>query len=615
MPLSPGARLGAYEILTLIGSGGMGEVYRAHDPRLGRDVAIKIVLPALSGDREHLRRFEQEARAAAALNDPNILTIHEVGQTDGVPYLVTELLDGRTLREVLQCGPPSVRQAIDLATQIANGLAAAHAHGIVHRDLKPENVFITKDGRAKILDFGLAKLAEGAGDSAMLTRMPAVTVPGVVLGTVAYMSPEQLRGEVVDYRTDIFAFGAIVYEMLSGAHAFAGRTPAETISAILTADPVRLSTHSTSLPESLDRTVRHCLEKQRADRFQSAKDIAFALANVVDAPSVRRALPSPRERYVWMSLVLALIATVGMLLYQQRVQPRRTNVTLVTTGLVSELVASALRAVLVNAEPTWSVDVRSTTAGSVEAAQQLERGNANLGFMNSLVAFHTVKTDRVLGHRSEAIAGVAVLWGIAAQVFVELHSPVQHMEDLRGKKVSAGVDDSGDRFGVDLLLDHFGIGANDITRVSMDAERAVNAVLDGSVDAGMLWQGIPAPDIRRGFDSGRMRLVSLDAEALQSLHVKNPFLTPFVIPPRIYPRQPAAVTTVQTKMLLVASRSMSTDVVERILRSLADHRRDLIAAHPTASQVVFTKVPTVEDGMSIDLHPGAERFYRSQPKS
>ena len=220
MALIPGTRLGSYEILALLGAGGMGEVYRAHDSQLHRDVAVKV-LANLSSDLDRLRRFEQEARAAAALNHPNILAVYQLGTHDGAPYLISELLEGETLRGQVSRSRLSMRKAVDYAVQIARGLAAAHEKGIVHRDLKPENVFVTRDGRVKILDFGLAKLFQPQEPSASgVSTLTEGTDPGVVLGTIGYMSPEQVRGERSDHRTDIFAFGTILYEMLAGKRAF-----------------------------------------------------------------------------------------------------------------------------------------------------------------------------------------------------------------------------------------------------------------------------------------------------------------------------------------------------------------------------------------------------------
>jgi serine/threonine protein kinase len=258
----------------------MGEVYKARDARLGREVAIKILPAAFSSDPDRLHRFEQEARAAAALNHPNILAVHDIGSDGGTTYIVSELLEGQTLREVLADGALPVRKAVNHAVQICHGLAAAHDKGIVHRDLKPENLFITPDARVKILDFGLAKLTHGEPAIAGVTAIPTSppdTVPGVVLGTVGYMSPEQVRGLAADHRSDIFALGAILFEMLAGRRAFTGETPADTMTAILKEDPPDPPVVEQHIPPALTRLVDRCLEKSPAARFQTASDLAFAL--------------------------------------------------------------------------------------------------------------------------------------------------------------------------------------------------------------------------------------------------------------------------------------------------------------------------------------------------
>jgi hypothetical protein len=295
----------------------MGEVYCARDTRLGRDVAVKV----LRGDTQHtperLHRFEQEARLAGSLNHPNVLTLFDVGSHEGAPYLITELLEGRSLREFLAAGPLLPRKATDYAQQVAHGLAAAHDHGIVHRDLKPGNVFVTKDGRVKILDFGLAKLTQPDPATAG-SQFSTDTAEGHVVGTLGYMAPEQLRGQAVDGRADIFAFGALFYEMLSGRRAFAGDTPADTITAILTKDPGELSRSGLDVPGGLERIVRRCLEKDPAERFQSAKDVAFALeaeSGTSRSGIDRAAVALPRRRR-WLAAsatgLSLLIAGVGI---------------------------------------------------------------------------------------------------------------------------------------------------------------------------------------------------------------------------------------------------------------------------------------------------------------
>lgn len=285
MSLLAGVRLGPYEVISLLGTGGMGEVYRARDSRLERDVAIKVLPEEFAKNADRLRRFEQEARATGILNHPNILAIYDIGTHEGSPYVVSELLEGVTLREALNGEAVALRRAIDYAAQTACGLAAAHDKGIVHRDLKPENLFITKDARVKILDFGLAKLTETPElNRSALPTSANQTDPGVVLGTVGYMSPEQVRGQTVDHRSDIFSFGAILYEMLSGTRAFQRDSAVETMSAILKEEPPELAPDRRNIPAVLERILRRCLEKQPERRFRSVSDLGFAL-EMLSTPS------------------------------------------------------------------------------------------------------------------------------------------------------------------------------------------------------------------------------------------------------------------------------------------------------------------------------------------
>jgi len=282
MSLSPTTILAHYTIISKIGAGGMGEVYRARDTRLDREVAIKLLPAEVSSDSDRLQRFEQEARATSALNHPNILTVYDIGTHAGSPYLVAELLEGDELRERLDQGPLPLRKAIDYAQQIVNGLSAAHEKGIVHRDLKPENLFITKDERVKILDFGLAKLRSnpGATQGSEDDTRKAITNPGVVMGTVGYMSPEQVRGQLTDHRSDIFSFGAILHEMITGRRAFRRDTMAETMTAILKEEPEELTQSNPNVSPALDRIVQRCLEKKPERRFQSTSDLGFALGSL-----------------------------------------------------------------------------------------------------------------------------------------------------------------------------------------------------------------------------------------------------------------------------------------------------------------------------------------------
>jgi len=302
MLLTSGTRLGPYEILAPLGAGGMGEVYRARDTKLGREVAVKVLPEHLASDPEALSRFEREARAVASLSHLNILEIHDLGQQDGVAYAVMELLEGETLRERLQAGALPVRKAVEQALQVAQGLAAAHDKGVVHRDLKPENLFLTADGRIKILDFGLAKptLLPSSND----TKSPTLsrhTEPGQVMGTVGYMSPEQVKGLPADHRSDIFSFGVVLYEMLSGRRAFQKDTAAETMTAILKEEPPELGPERENVPAALQQILWHCLEKDANARVQSARDLVFDLQLAAGLSSGRTAANAGRavERHAW----------------------------------------------------------------------------------------------------------------------------------------------------------------------------------------------------------------------------------------------------------------------------------------------------------------------------
>jgi len=302
-----GETLSHYEIVGKIGAGGMGEVYRARDPRLGREVAIKVLHSSLSQDTKRLARFEQEARAAGTLNHPNVLAIYDVGHDRGMPFLVTELLEGETLRARIESGTLTRRKAVEYAAQIADGLAAAHGKSIVHRDLKPDNVFITRDGHLKILDFGLAKLTERDPKNPVSTESPteALTDANVVVGTPGYMSPEQLHGEPADPRSDIFAFGVILYEMISGRRPFVGDTAAEISASIMRDEPAPLSEADHPVPPTLDRVVRQCLEKSPNERFESAHDLGHLLRAVSDTGEVTATIPKRRKKKPWLRPVVA----------------------------------------------------------------------------------------------------------------------------------------------------------------------------------------------------------------------------------------------------------------------------------------------------------------------
>jgi len=350
MVLVPGIRLGPYEIAAPLGVGGMGEVYRARDTRLNRDVAIKVLPEPVAKDAERLQRFEQEARVLSALNHPNLLAIYDVGTQGAMHYLVSEYLQGQTLRERLGAASLPQRKVSDYALQVANGLAAAHEKGIVHRDLKPENIFVTNDERVKILDFGLAKQSQSigglTGESETLTS-PAPTAPGTVMGTVGYMSPEQVRGVAVDSRSDIFSFGAILYEMLAGRRAFRAGSGVETMNAILKEDPSELDSLQIKVPPAMARIVRHCLEKNPASRFQSVRDLAFALGALsgTESTAAVSAVPAPRKR-VWLpwagaALAVAAGMALGLFLWPHAPSRERLEFAIPTQGEVSHLALSA----------------------------------------------------------------------------------------------------------------------------------------------------------------------------------------------------------------------------------------------------------------------------------
>ena len=367
MPLLTGTRLGYYEIYSLIGFGGMGEVYRAKDLRLNRDVAVKVLLN-LSSDAIRLRRFEEEARAAGALNHPNILAVYHMGQYEGAPYLVTELLEGETLRHAMRKGLLPLRKVLDYGVQISNGLEAAHQRGIVHRDLKPENLFITREGHIKILDFGLAKLSQPLHSSEYGTStLTSGTEPGIVMGTVGYMSPEQVRGERTDDRTDIFSFGALLYEMLSNQRAFKRATATETMAATLREEPTNLLELVPTLPVALQRIVLRCLEKQPAERFQSAADLGFALDSVLDiSTSGRHAIiirphTFPERRFAAICMAILGLAVTAFLCL--RLYPRMRPSPLAPKAAIIDL-TQKLR------QPAATPNVNGPIAGNAAMAWQ-----------------------------------------------------------------------------------------------------------------------------------------------------------------------------------------------------------------------------------------------------
>ncbi len=381
-----GRVIGHYRVLEKIGSGAMGEVFRARDERLGRDVALKLIRPASGDSADHLRRFELEARAAAALNHPNIVAVYDVGLNEGSPYIVCELLEGKTLRKRLAEGALPVPLAVDYSLQIVQGLIAAHDRRIIHRDLKPENLFVTLDGRVKILDFGVAKLQSAPEESARSVEdLTTVTKSGTVIGTVAYMSPEQLRGKGVDHRSDIFSVGAIVYEMLTGRRAFRGETEVDTITAVLREEPPPANLEQSKIPVSFQQIVRHCLEKEPENRFQSARDLAFALetlSNTSGNQQLKFAAPESKLKYLLGALAGVLAVGAALLLWnpwgQKTLPPSYQRLTFEQGTVYSARFAPDFRAIVYTA--AWNgrpLQVFSTVGDSL-LTQPLNLSDANL---------------------------------------------------------------------------------------------------------------------------------------------------------------------------------------------------------------------------------------------
>src|SRR5579862_5862474 len=326
MPLSAGTKLGPYEILAPIGAGGMGEVYKARDSRLGREVAVKVLPERLAGDPQALARFEREAQAVAALSHPSILVLHDVGAHEGIAYAVTELLEGKTLRDRLSRSALPWRKTVELGADLAQGLAAAHSKGITHRDLKPDNIFLTSEGRVKILDFGLArwepKLSEQDATITLAER-EGQTEAGTVMGTVGYMSPEQVRGEKAEAASDLFSLGCVLYEMVTGHRAFSGRSAGQTMAAILKEDPPAIADSGKQVPAELERVIERCLAKEPGQRFHSAHDLAFALRGMISVAgekliAAERPPPVRRHAAIWAAAVLTILAAAGFFYWRNR---------------------------------------------------------------------------------------------------------------------------------------------------------------------------------------------------------------------------------------------------------------------------------------------------------
>jgi serine/threonine protein kinase len=421
--------IGHYRVLEKIGSGAMGEVFRARDERLGRDVALKLIRQSSSENPDHLRRFELEARAAAALNHPNIVAVYDVGLHEGFPYIVCELLQGQTLRKRLAEGALPVRLAIDYAGQIVQGLIAAHDHRIVHRDLKPENLFVTSEGRIKILDFGVAKLQSSPEESERsVEELTTVTKSGVVVGTLAYMSPEQLRAKVVDHRSDIFSVGAILYEMLSGRRAFRGETEADTITAVLLESPPEINLEKASVPIAFQQIVRHCLEKEPENRFQSARDLGFALETLANAsgPIRYRTARSRATIVPWAVAGVLMVATLLLLAnrWQLNTQPPSyQRLTFEKGTIYSARFAPGFHSVVYGAAWNGKPLQLFSTVGDSFLAQPLNVTDAKLLAVSRTGELSVVLHGAHLGH-------LETEGGVLARVPLAGGSPREVLEDV-----------------------------------------------------------------------------------------------------------------------------------------------------------------------------------------
>ena len=425
-----GQILGHYRVLQKIGAGAMGEVFRARDERLGREVAIKIIRSS-SASNDHLRRFEQEARAAAALNHPNIVAIYDVGLAGDCPYIVSELLQGQTLRERLAEGPIPIAQAIDFALQIARGLIAAHDRRIVHRDLKPENLFLTQDGRVKILDFGVAKLQVETDSTHAVNTATTVTKSGMVVGTVAYMSPEQLRGKPVDHRSDIFSLGAIVYELIARRRAFRGETEVDTMTAVLREEPPEIDLHEGSVPPAINDIIRHCIEKEAENRFQSVRDLVFALETLSGAfPARDHRYVFPRRRSTALPWAIAgvLLATALALVGTQLRREQRPlsyhRLTFEQGTVYSARYAPDGQSVVYAAAWNGKLPQLYSTVGNSLLAQPLGIGDAGL-----LAVSHSNELALVL--KGSHMSHLEIVSGMLARAPLAGGSPRELLADVR----------------------------------------------------------------------------------------------------------------------------------------------------------------------------------------
>jgi TRAP transporter TAXI family solute receptor len=618
MTLARGTRLGPYVIESPIGAGGMGEVYKAHDPTLQRTVAIKVLAKQ---DEDASARLLQEARAASALNHPHICTIYEVGEHEGQAFIVMEHVEGQSLSALVPADGLPPESVIRYGTQIADALAHAHERGIVHRDLKSANVVITPEGRAKVLDFGLAARMPQADVEAVTKTQEALPHAGMLVGTLAYMAPEVLRGEAATARSDIWALGVLLYEMASGRLPFGGETVADVVSAILKETPAPLRAITSA---GLRLIIHQCLSKESARRYATADTVRAGLElsealtfDQIDEPSQRVSPPSVRvrERVAWGAAGVLSFLVVGLsaLLFTTGPTVGSPQVLTLATGPTLGVyypIGVGIGEVIEQHLPNVDVEV-IVTDGSLDNMRRLDRGEVDLAFGQNDIVFHTVRTDRVLGRPNDELVGLALLYEEVGQVVVASTAAVERIEDLRGQSVSFGLPGSGSRFSSELLFAHFGMGEDDIDLSALSELGAVNGLLTGSLSAMVVWRALPVPLLEDLLRHGGAKLIPIDPEAVEALRMKEPFLVPSTIPARVYANQEQVIPTAAVKAMLVARSTLDPDLVEEILNAIFSSVPALIAHHPRAADISRDSAFDSSDGMPIDLHPGALRFARS----
>jgi TRAP transporter TAXI family solute receptor len=627
-----GKELNHYRILRELGRGGMGAVYAAEDSKLHRQVAIKVLPEEVADDDERLRRFQREARAVAALNHPNIVVVHSVEESAGAHFITMELVEGGPLADVIPAGGLPLEKFFDYGVALADAVSAAHESGITHRDLKPTNVMVTPDERIKVLDFGLAKLAEPelSDDDETQLQTASLTSDGKIVGTAAFMSPEQAEGKPVDHRADIFALGILLFQMATGDRPFKGESTISLLSSIMK-DPAPSATDlKPGLPRHLARVISRCLEKNPEHRYQSAKDVRNELnglrqevASGYSSASAVESLESDSAggKGRVLGLVAAGVVVLAGLVYFLRgsgtdpapvaMAPQLLSIaTADSTSGVYYPLGRGMANVLEREVEGLQMEVLATD-GSFENALLVDSGEATLALIQSDVAFHSVHTDRVLGHRSERMVGLMALSQEQFHVLVRNDRGVTSLDDFRGREVNLNLPESGSRFTTEMVLSHFGIGVEEMKASFLSTLESNVALLDGTIAVSTQWVSAPGPDMMPVFRSGDVGLLSIPPDLIAGLRTAQPFLTPGRIPRGTYPNQEQDIDTVAVKSLLVASADLPDQLVTQMLDALFANIPDLIAAHPRAAEISFDRSFRLEDGMSIPLHPAAEAYWRS----